>query len=918
MPRILVASFAPSRRRPHELPVIDTPDTPGRPRSNRGLSFPPPTFPSGDYAIDEVLGSGGMAIVYRARDLRRQRPVAIKVLRGDLAHVTGSGRFRREIAIASSFAHPHIVPLLDYGDAVDALGRLVPFYVMPLVEGETLRERIAREGRLPLPDALRLTGEILGALDYAHRQGIVHRDIKPGNVLLAGGRALVADFGVSRPLPWSSLADTAGEPLTQAGLTVGTPAYMSPEQMLGDASMDARADLYGVGCVLFEMLAGFPPFPGTDAPRILTEKLSGRIPALRSGRSDVPTAIERIVRGALAPRPAERYESAHAMLQDLAAYDSATFVPSAPGGRQPAPAYPSADSASGAFSATGWGFDRAAPGGSGARRVPSIGATVFAAALALVAVGARRILTEPATVPATVPAASAGGGAARLDARAQVAVLPFDSPADDTRLSGIAASFTADLIDELSRYPALRVISGEGTRRFADRTLAIDSVARALGVGNVVTGALSREGDDVRLTVRLIDGASAAQLASARLSGREAELLRVRGSMFDSVALFLRRSLGEQVVARDREESRNLEAWELLARVRALHDGSLAQASTLSPATWVALHREADSLTRRAAALDPQWAAPWVWNARLLLQRATLMETVPVGGDTLPDASTLRRLAAQRAGEALARNREDAYARYLRGRAQLELWRTARPAPDSLRLAAESDLRVATTLRHDLADAWADLSQLLQLTGNYEGAYRAAEVALRADAFLRAAPSVIGRLLFTALATGRVEEATRWCADGRLRFPRDPRFWGCDLTIMGWTGRTRADVAEAWRLLSDAEARDVGNMLRSGWGTRRLLVAAVAARAGLADSARAIVAAVRRAPAAEAPPELVDYGEAHVETLLGGRDRAVSLLERYLAANPALRGQVRATPWFAPLRGTPRFDELTGALPVAR
>lgn len=896
--------------------MTDTPDTPGRPRSSRTLSFPPPTFPSGDYAIDEVLGSGGMAIVYRARDLRRQRPVAIKVLRGDLAHVTGSGRFRREIAIASSFAHPHIVPLLDYGDAVDALGRLVPFYVMPLVEGETLRERIAREGRLPLPDALRLTGEILGALDYAHRQGIVHRDIKPGNILLSGGRALVADFGVSRPLPWSALAEPGGEPLTQAGLTVGTPAYMSPEQMLGDASMDARADLYGVGCVLFEMLAGFPPFPGTDAPRILTEKLSGRIPALRSGRSDVPTAIERIVRGALAPRPAERYESAHAMLQDLAAHDSATFVPSALGGRRPAPTTPPADSASGAFGAfgaTSWGFDRSTPGGSGARRVPWIGATVFAAALALVAVGARRILTAPAAAPT----ASTGEASSRVGARAQVAVLPFDSPAGDARLSDIAASFTADLIDELSRYPALRVISGEGSRRFADRAIPVDSVARALGVGDVVTGALSREGDDVRLTVRLIDGASAAQLASARLSGREADLLRVRGSMFDSVALFLRRSLGDQVVARDREESRNLEAWELLARVRALHDGALAQASTLPPATWVALHREVDSLTQRAAALDPRWAAPWVWNARLLLQRATLMETVPVGGDTLPDATTLRRLAVQRADQALARNREEAYARYLRGRAQLELWRTARPAPDSLRLAAESDLRVATTLRHDLADAWADLSQLLQLTGNYEGAFRAAEEALRADAFLRAAPSVIGRLLFTALATGRVEEATRWCADGRVRFPRDPRFWGCDVTIIGWTGRTRADVAEAWRLLAAAEARDEGQLLRSGWGTRRLLVAAVVARAGLADSARAIVAAVRRAPPTDAPPEQVDYGEAHVETLLGGRDRAIALLERYLAANPALRGQVRATPWFAPLRGTPRFDELTGASPVA-
>ena len=878
------------------------PDRPDSPRSPRALPFPPPTFPSGDYAIQEVLGTGGMAVVYRARDLRRNRAVAIKVLRGDLAHVTGSGRFRREIAIASAFAHPHIVPLLDFGDAVDALGRLVPFYVMPLVEGETLRDRIARERQLPVSEAIRLIGEVLGALDYAHRQGIVHRDIKPANVLLAGGRALVADFGVSRPLPGSAHADPAGESLTQVGLTVGTPAYMSPEQMLGDASMDARADLYAAGCLLFEMLTGGPPFPGTDASAILTAKLSGQVPSIRVVRSDVPPALERIVRGALAPRPADRYASADAMLQDLAAFDRATFVPSSVAGRGPTDATPEPP---GRFSAPTWAFEPTTSG-STARRGASWGAiALFAAALGLVAFGAERAWRGPAAAPPS--------SAVRDGVRARLAVLPFERPADDTALGRVADAVGADLVDELSHYPALRVISQAGSQRFSDPALPLDSVARGLAVGHLVTGRLARAGDGVELTVRLIDGATAAQVATARIDGGALELFRVRRAVIDSVTSFLRRAVGDQVVERDRDETQDAEAWELLARVRALHDGPLKEVTAMAPEAWRARYEEADSLAMRAAARDRAWSAPWTWSGRLLMQRATLTEVTRVAGDGVPDATALRQLAVSRLNEALTRNRDDAYARYLRGRALFELWRTARPAPDSLRLAAESDLRLATTQRADLADAWADLAMLLQATGNYEDSRLASLEALRADVFLRSAPSVLSRLMFSALFTERYDEAARWCAEGRERFGTDPRFWMCELTLLGWTARTRPDIDRAWRELALAEERDKLGMLRSGWGLRRLLVAAVVARAGLADSARAIVARVREAPATEAPPAQVDFGEAHVETLLGNRDRALTLLERYVAENPALRGEVRGIPWFAPLRGNPRFDELTAA-----
>src|SRR5690606_37546631 len=197
-----------------------------------------------------------------------------------------------------------------------------------------------------------------------------------------------------------------------------------------------------------------------------------------------------------------------------------------------------------------------------------------------------------------------------------------------------------------------------------------------------------------------------------------------------------------------------------------------------------------------------------------------------------------------------------------------------------------------------MAQAWNDLSFLLQMSGNYSESRRAAEEALRADAFLERPEVVVARLLFTSLGSGDPEAARAWCDQGAQRFPDFPAFWGCQLTILGWTGSTPADVAQGWRLLATSEARDSSNVLSQGWGTRRLLVAAIAARAGLHDSARAIAAAVRDSATSGAAALQADYGEAYVRTLLGEHDVAVRLLDNFLAANPALRGQVRHTPWF--------------------
>ena len=240
-----------------------------------------------------------MATVYLARDLKHGRPVALKVLRPELAHAVGPERFLREIQIAAGLQHPHILPVHDSGAADGLL-----WYTMPYVAGESLRHRLEREAQLPLEEAIRIAGEVADALGYAHHQGIVHRDIKPENILLAGGHCFIADFGLAHAL------EAAGaERLTDSGIAVGTPAYMSPEQASSDARLDGRSDLYSLGCVLYEMLAGEPPFTGRTAQAIIARRFSEPPPRLRTLR-EVPERVEQVVIQALARAPPHRFATA--------------------------------------------------------------------------------------------------------------------------------------------------------------------------------------------------------------------------------------------------------------------------------------------------------------------------------------------------------------------------------------------------------------------------------------------------------------------------------------------------------------------------------------------------------------------------------------------------------------------------------
>lgn len=260
------------------------------------------------YPIERELGRGGMATVYLARDPRHHRSVAIKVLSQDVATMLGPDRFLREIELAARLNHPNILPLYDSGDVDGML-----FYVMPFIEGESLRARLDRDKQLPIAEAVQLCRRVAAALDYAHRHGVVHRDIKPENILLHEGEPLVADFGIAL-----AVSEAGAERLTGTGLTIGTPYYMSPEQATGERQLDARSDVYSLGCVLFEMLAGETPHTGSSAQVVLARILTEPPRELRKLRASVSPYLESVVSKSLSRLPADRYLTASSFADALA------------------------------------------------------------------------------------------------------------------------------------------------------------------------------------------------------------------------------------------------------------------------------------------------------------------------------------------------------------------------------------------------------------------------------------------------------------------------------------------------------------------------------------------------------------------------------------------------------------------------
>ena len=411
------------------------------------------------YRIEREIGRGGMATVYLAEDLKHHRSVAIKVLDPELAAAIGPERFLREIEIAARLNHPQILPLHDSGEAEGLL-----YYVMPFVEGESLRERLGREKQLPLDDALRIIREVADGLEYAHSQGVVHRDIKPENILISRGHAVVADFGIAR-----AIRAAGGAKLTETGLSLGTPVYMSPEQAIGGGELDGRSDLYSLGCVLYEMLAGQPPFTGPTGESLVHQHLSVEPRSVADLRPAVPAGIARALGRALAKTPADRFSTVAAFAAALTNRESAAVTAAAP--VTPAPP---------------------------ARRWWRIALLVGPAVV--LAIGALLVLRPGRQVPA--PAKKPVHG------RSEIAVLPFQNLSADGAHAYFAGGLQDELLTQLAKVAALKVISRTSVMGYQGTSKPLKVIAAELGVGSVVEGSVQVVGGRLRVTVQLIDAAT--------------------------------------------------------------------------------------------------------------------------------------------------------------------------------------------------------------------------------------------------------------------------------------------------------------------------------------------------------------------------------------------------------------------------
>jgi serine/threonine-protein kinase len=462
------------------------------------------------YAVERELGRGGMATVFLAEDLKHHRKVAIKVLHPELASVIGPDRFLREIEAVAGLTHPHVLPLHDSGE-VDGL----LFYVMPYVEGESLRQRLDRERQLPVEEAVRITQDVAEALDHAHRNGLVHRDIKPGNILLEEGHAVVTDFGVARAL---SEAGTAK--VTATGMSVGTSAYMSPEQASG-GEIDARSDLYALGCVLYEMLAGEPPLVGSTPQATAAKRLTDRPTPLSVLRSTVPSGLDEAVQKALETSPADRYATAPEL---------ATALESGMSGRV------------GVVSTR--------------RRFQ----TRLIAAIAICAVALASWLT------------TRSHNARTTVAHESIAVLPFVNMSDDPGNEYFSDGISEELLNLLAKIPELRVTSRSSAFSFKGQNLTIVEIAARLNVANILEGSVRKAGNEVRITAQLIDARSDTHLWSYTWDRTLEDVFKIQDEIASEVVAQLRiKLLGDAPKARTTDPR----AYALFLQARQLyHQGS--------------------------------------------------------------------------------------------------------------------------------------------------------------------------------------------------------------------------------------------------------------------------------------------------------------------------------------------------------
>jgi serine/threonine-protein kinase len=825
------------------------------------------------YRVLREIGRGGMAVVYLATDVPHSRDVAVKVLSPELGGAIDAERFKREIQIAARLSHPNILPAYDSGTANGLL-----FYVMPFVEGESLRARLDREAQMPIDEAVALVCEVADALAYAHAQGVVHRDIKPENILIQSGHAVVADFGIAR-----LLQDAGGETLTATGMSVGTAAYMSPEQFSGD-KVDGRSDTYSLACVLYEMLVGQVPFTGPNAMAIMARHTMQEVPSIRLVRGTVPEELEGAILHALEKVPADRFATVSDFKDALlGAEGSAAFM-------RTTPAFTSAFRAREAK----------------ARRLDRRRSMLWAVGAVLV-VSAGAVAAKAALWPRRTVGVLAGSDA---DPR-HVGVMYFADASPDHSLQYLADGLTETLIGALDRVPTLDVVSQNGVRPFRGRPFNSDSVQQALRVGSIVRGEVEPGPKGARVTVRLIEAVSGSDIAHQTFDVDTANALAAHDRLTKEVAEFLRRELGLEVKLKEsRQATSNPIAWTLVQRAEKRRKDADSVAAAGQGAEAERVMADADAALAQAAQVDPHWGQPWLSRAAIAYQRARIERDQPALATAAIDSGMSY---VQRALQV-----DDGSADALELRGKLEYLRIdQRLVPEgaqwnTLLAAAERDLLAAVDRNPGQAGAWATLSRLAYKKQSPQEALGWAQKAYAADAYLSNAREILARLFWTSHDTENYPDAEKWCAEGHRRFPTDVFFVECRLWMLT-TKKMRPDPAEAWRQVDTLRAITPPARWEYERRMGEILAAGVLAKAGLADSAQRVLDRAKASPELDPQRELLG-NEIVVRLFLKDYDRALDELAAYLAAHPDHRKGLatNTSPWWRDpaVQNHPKFKEL--------
>ncbi|MEO5824405.1 MAG: protein kinase [Gemmatimonadales bacterium] len=538
------------------------------------------------YTIEREIGAGGMATVYLAHDIKHDRQVGIKVLKPELGAVLGAERFLAEIRVTANLQHTHLLPLFDSG-AVDGL----LYYVMPYIEGETLRARLDREQQLPVEETIRLVTLMAGALDFAHARGVVHRDLKPENILLQAGQPIIADFGIAL-----AVAQAGGERITQTGLSLGTPHYMSPEQASGDRAVDARSDQYSLGALTYEMLTGEPPHTGATAQVIIARLMTETPRSIRSARPAVPATIDQAVLRSLAKTPADRFASCGELARAMAEPASVVAV-------------------------------------SGPRR-NSTRALAALMAVGLLVVAALWLWSRRSTMSNASDAATDHS----------IAVLPLVNIGGDSTQEFFADGMTDELTTALGKVPGLRVAARTSAFSFKGRRdLDVGDVGAKLGVTSLLQGSVRRAGERFRVSVQLIDTKSRLELWSDSYDQGVQDAFAVQDSITQAIARRLALTLGgDALAATQAGRTSSPEAHDLYLQGLALvHHGSEASLRR-------ALDFFRDALTR-----DPGYAQAYVGIAWDYAYLADAYMLPAVAYDSAKGAAEAALKHGSQAGEAL-------------------------------------------------------------------------------------------------------------------------------------------------------------------------------------------------------------------------------------------------------------------------